>query len=479
MATNSGTMHFVMVPWLAFGHILPFTELARLIALQGHRVTLLSTPRNTRRLISIPPDLECLVRVVDVPLLRIERLPEDAEATIDLLSDDLRPCLRRAFDAAFSPKLSEILQAQEDSSTRPHWVLIDYAAYWAPAAAASHGVPCAFVSLFSAAALCFFGPPAALMGLGKHARTKLDDLTSVPNYVPFPTTVAYRGYELRAMFKPGMIPNESEVSEGHRIAKSIEESQIVGVRSSRAFEPEWLQLVGELYGKPVVPLGMFPPPPITHATVSGHEVALKWLDTQAPRSVVYVAFGSEVKLASAQQQAIALGLEASGMPFLWAYRAPADSDSDTGGGGLPEGFEERVNGQQGLVCRGWVPQVRFLAHGSVGGFLTQAGLNSITEGLANGVRLVLLPLLFDQGLNARLLVEKKIAVEVARDEEDGSFMAEDVAAALRRVMVEDEGEEFGAKVQELAEVIGSDEVNDQCVRDFLRCLSDYSRQQQG
>jgi UDP-N-acetylglucosamine:LPS N-acetylglucosamine transferase len=101
------------------------------------------------------------------------------------------------------------------------------------------------------------------------------------------------------------------------------------------------------------------------------------------------------------------------------------------------------------------------------------------EGLARGVRLVLLPLLFDQGLNARHLVEKKIAVEVARDEDDGSFTAEDVAAALRRVMVEEEGDELGAKVQEIAEVLGSDEVNDQCVRDFLRCLSDYSRQQQG
>jgi UDP:flavonoid glycosyltransferase YjiC (YdhE family) len=92
---------------------------------------------------------------------------------------------------------------------------------------------------------------------------------------------------------------------------------------------------------------------------------------------------------------------------------------------------------------------------------------------------VLLPLLFDQGLNARHLVEKKMGVEVARDEDDGSFTAEDVAAALRRVMVGDEGQEFGAKAQELAEVVGNDEVNDQCVRDFLRCLSEYGRQQQG
>ena len=140
---------------------------------------------------------------------------------------------------------------------------------------------------------------------------------------------------------------------------------------------------------------------------------------------------------------------------------------------MPEGFGERVNGR-GLVCRGWVPQARLLAHGSVGRFLTHAGWNSITEGLANGVRLVLLPLMFDQGLNSRLLVEKKIGVEVERDEDDGSFAPKDISAALRRVMAEDEGEEFGTKVKELSEVFGNDEMNDQCVRDFLRCLYEYS-----
>ncbi|KAL6876419.1 hypothetical protein ACP4OV_012991 [Aristida adscensionis] len=472
---NSGGMHVVMLPWLAFGHILPFTELAKRIARQGHRVTLLSTPQNTRRLIDIPSDLAGLIRVVDVPLPRVEHLPEDAEASIDLPSDDLRPYLRRAYDAAFAGELARIFQEPEG---RPDWVLTDYAAHWAPAAAAAHGVPCAYLSLFAAAALGFFGTPEALMGRGRHAKAAPASLTEVPDFVPFPTTVAYRGHEARQMFKPLAIPDESDVSELYRSGKSIDGSQLVGIRSSVTLEPEWLQLLGELYQKPVVPVGLFPPPP-AQGLVAGHEATLRWLDGQAPGSVVYAAFGSEAKLAGAQLEAIALGLEASGLPFLWAFRAPAGAGAgaeEGAGGGLPEGFEERVSGR-GVVCRGWVPQVKFLAHGSVVAFLTHAGWNSVVEGLAHGVRLALLPLMFDQGLNARLLVEKKIGVEVARDEEDGSFAPKDIADALRKVVVADEGRELGVKAKEIAKVFGDDELNDQCVRDFLRCLSAYSRTQ--
>ncbi|TVU36392.1 hypothetical protein EJB05_18325, partial [Eragrostis curvula] len=349
-------MHVVMLPWLAFSHILPFTELAKRIARQGHRVTLLSTSRRRR--------------------------------------------------------------GRTGSSST-------YAPYWAPALAAKHGVPCAYVSVFNAAMLGFFGSPETLMGKGKHAKTKPEHLTAVPDYVPFPTAVVYCGYEAREMLT-GMAPDDSGISEGYRLSKSIGESQLVGVRSSKEFEPEWLQLVGELYQKPVIPLGLFPPPPTQD--VAGYEATLQWLDRQARGSVVYAAFGSEAKLKSAQLQTIALGLEASGLPFLWAFRAPADADAQNGR--LPEGFEQRVNGR-GLVCRGWVPQVRLLAHESIGGFLTHAGWNSITEGLARGVKLALLPLMFDQGLNARHLVEKKVAVEVARDEQNGSFTAEDIATTLR------------------------------------------------
>ncbi|KAJ0660082.1 putative soyasaponin III rhamnosyltransferase [Helianthus annuus] len=43
-------LHVAMLPWLAFGHIIPFLELSKFIAQKGHKVSFLSTTRNIQRL---------------------------------------------------------------------------------------------------------------------------------------------------------------------------------------------------------------------------------------------------------------------------------------------------------------------------------------------------------------------------------------------------------------------------------------------
>ncbi|TKW31010.2 hypothetical protein SEVIR_2G078440v4 [Setaria viridis] len=121
---------------------------------------------------------------------------------------------------------------------------------------------------------------------------------------------------------------------------------------------------------------------------------------------------------------------------------------------LPDGFEARARaGGRGLVRVGWVPQVRVLAHAAVGGFFTHAGLSSLVESFLFGHPLVMLPLFADQGLTARLMAERRVGLEVPRDDRDGSVRREDVAAAVRRVMVEDEGEVFAGNARELREIL--------------------------
>lgn len=47
-------LHIVMFPWLAFGHIIPYLKLSKLIAQKGHKISFISTSRNIDRLPKLP-----------------------------------------------------------------------------------------------------------------------------------------------------------------------------------------------------------------------------------------------------------------------------------------------------------------------------------------------------------------------------------------------------------------------------------------
>ncbi|RVX10091.1 ATP synthase epsilon chain, chloroplastic [Vitis vinifera] len=55
---------------------------------------------------------------------------------------------------------------------------------------------------------------------------------------------------------------------------------------------------------------------------------------------------------------------------------------------------------------GWAPQMEILARPSIGGSLLHSGWGSVIETLQFGHCPIVLPFVIDQGLNARLLVEK-------------------------------------------------------------------------
>jgi hypothetical protein len=131
---------------------------------------------------------------------------------------------------------------------------------------------------------------------------------------------------------------------------------------------------------------------------------------------------------------LAHGLELAGTRFLWALRKPRGvANADV----LPAGFQERTDGR-GLVTMGWVPQIAILAHDAVDAFLTHCGRNSLTEGLLYGHPLIMLPVIGDQGPNARLMAWRKVGLQVARDDDDGSFDRHGIESAVRAVMVEED-----------------------------------------
>ncbi|KAI5002731.1 hypothetical protein ZWY2020_027381 [Hordeum vulgare] len=146
-----------------------------------------------------------------------------------------------------------------------------------------------------------------------------------------------------------------------------------------------------------------------------------WLDTQAPRSVVYASLGSMAVLSAEELAEMAHGLTSTGRPFLWVVR-PDNSAL------LPEGYLNSIAGR-GMVVP-WSPQDLVLAHPSTACFLTHCGWNSTLETLAAGVPVAAFPMWGDQCTDAKYLVEElKIGVPI-----HGPLRRDAMRDALENVM---------------------------------------------
>jgi len=91
-----------MFPWLAFGHLIPSLELAKLIAQKGHHISFVSTPRNIECLPKLSPNLVSFIKFVKLALPKVDNLPENVEATIDVPYDVVQ-YLKKAYDDLEEP----------------------------------------------------------------------------------------------------------------------------------------------------------------------------------------------------------------------------------------------------------------------------------------------------------------------------------------------------------------------------------------
>jgi hypothetical protein len=477
-AAGGDRLDVVLFPWLAFGHLIPYLELGKRLAARGHAVTFLSTPRNVARLPPVPAHLAPRIRLVTLPAPVVEGLPEGAESTADV-PPEKNELIKKALDGLAAPFAAFLADAVA-GGRRPDWIVIDFCHSWLPAIADEHGVPCAAFQIVPGALIAFLGPRWANTA---HPRTTLDDFTAPPKWcASFPPAVAYRRHEARWIadtFKT----NASGVSDMSRLWEMTERTRFTIFRSDDEIEPAGagvFALLTDLCQKPAIPAGIllqpdFDGPTSNDGSGSGaRPEVLQWLDKQPSKSVIYIALGSETPLTAENLHELAWGLELAGVRFLWAFRKPTGISAPGTDVGelLPAGFEARTRGH-GLVWTGWVPQVRVLAHGAVGAFLTHCGWGSTIEGLAFGHPLVMLPFVVDQGLIARTMAERGVGVEVARDDGDGSFGRDGVAAALRRVMVEEEGKVFASNAEKLKQAVGDPRRQDQYMDELVGYLTRY------
>lgn len=188
-----------------------------------------------------------------------------------------------------------------------------------------------------------------------------------------------------------------------------------------------------------------------------HE-CLTWLDSQPSRSVVFLCFGSGGVFSEVQIKEIALGLERSGVRFLWVVRTPPNGDTTRVFSKsllepqmdslFPEGFLERTK-DRGYVVNSWAPQIEVLQHESVGGFVTHCGWNSITEAVYAGVPMVAWPLYAEQKFNKILLVEEIGIALPMNESEDRSVSSSEIERRVKEIMNSKEGDIVRKRVLDL------------------------------
>lgn len=467
MATEEAeSPHVVLFPFLARGHIPAFLRLAGLLhALRpGLTVTLVSTPRLLGSL-SLPPTSPP-VRLHALPFAPADHgLPPGAESLADLhvnqfitffqASESLRP----AFESFVSGIRSPIC------------IIADAFFAWTVDVALARG---AFHAVFLPGGA--FGN-AVFFSVWEHLPHTLaaGDEFRLPD---FPEVVLHRTQIPRYMLAAtGADPWTAFF---RRVISLCRKTDAVLVNTVQELESSGLDMLRTSFGVQPWPIGPIIAVPTPSDSHDDDASIIQWLGAHPPRSVLYISFGSQNSINADQMTELALGLEASGRPFLWVVRPPLGFDAKDGfkPEWLPAGFEERTSqAKTGMLVHGWAPQVRILAHPSTGAFMSHCGWNSILESLCHGVPLIGWPLGAEQFFNARLVVEWGVCVEVARGNLESSSVARAaVAEAVGTVIGDTEkGEEMKRNAGVIARAMaaawegrrGSSAVS---LEGFLRCV---------
>ncbi|KAG5574534.1 hypothetical protein H5410_054668 [Solanum commersonii] len=444
-----------MFPWLAFGHIIPFLELSKFIARKGHKISFISTPRNIDRLPKIPSEFSNSITLVKISLPKIDGLPKDAEATMDITSEEII-YLKKAMDG-MEKDVTNFLE-----KNCPDWIIQDFAQYWLAPISTKLGISRIYYGIINAWFNCFLGSIENMINTNNcTSPPKLEDFLIPPKWIPFETKAAYRLHEARWMVGSSQ-KNVSGVSDLYRIGVTIRGLDAIIIRHCPEFEGQWLKLLEDLHHIPVLPTGLMPPI-VESSTDEKNEswISIKeWLDEKPKGLVVYVALGSEVTVGQSEINELARGLELSGSPFFWVLRKPSGSRNKDPIE-LPDGFEERTK-DRGIVWKSWVPQLKILSHESV-------------EGLMFGHPLIMLPFLVDQGLNARILEDKGVGIDVPRNEEDGSYTSDSVANSVKLVMVGNDGKIIREKAKEMSSIFNNKELHDNYIEILINFLENYRK----
>lgn len=427
------------------GHTIPLLRLARLLLSRGlAAVTVITTPANRPFIAASLSDTAA--SILDIPF------PENAPfIPAGVESTDHLPSVSLFFHLANATKLMRphfdrtLLTLQPPVS----FIISDGFLGWTLHSAKTLGVP----------RLVFYGMSNHAMTVSREVA--VNDLASVPRSSddePFPIPsfpwVQLTRNDLDETFLTRRGPQYDFVVEQ---AIATDQSHGLLVNSFRELEPFFVDFWNDKCRPKAWCVGPFCLAQPNPATRNKNQLQqpkaayyLGWLDRKLAegKSVVYVAFGSQADISTEQIREIAVGLEESGANFLWVVR------KNQGLGIGKEGEERVVKEGRGLIVREWVDQREVLGHRSVEGFVSHCGWNSVTESLCAGVAVAAWPMMAEQHLNARLVVDELrvgVRVETCDGSVRGFVRREGLRKTVKELMEGEKGREARKRAKEVAE----------------------------
>ncbi|THF96552.1 hypothetical protein TEA_006033 [Camellia sinensis var. sinensis] len=424
------TCHVVAMPSAGRGHINPMMNLCKLLASRSHHI-----------LVTFVVTEEWLGFIGSDPKpdnIRFRTIPNV------LPSELVRAANMAAFIEATMTKMEEPFERILDRLETPATIIVaDGLLSWAVEVGNRRNIPVA--SLWPI--------PASMYSLIYHF-----DLLVQNGH--FPVDLSERGEE-RVEYIPGLSPirladlptifhvedKQGLLKAFHMISK-VPKSQYLLFSSIYELESPVVDALQLKFPIPIYSVGPLIPyfnleHPTSHtiASQTDHDYLI-WLDSQPQSSVLYVSMGSFLSVSSDQMEEIVAGLRDSGVRCLRVARDKASRSKE-------------ACGSSGMVVP-WCDQLKVLCHSSVGGFWTHCGWNSTMEGVFAGVPFLTLPLLYDQTLISKFIVEDwKIGWKVKKNGEiDKLVTREEIAELVQTFMnLENPGrKEMMTRVREIREI---------------------------
>ncbi|KAK4432490.1 UDP-glycosyltransferase 73C5 [Sesamum alatum] len=403
MASETEKLHFLLVPLMSQGHIIPLTDFAKLLARWGVFVSIVTTPLNAVRYKDVIDHAKAQnLKIQMIPIkfpCQEAGLPEGCENLDELDSLELSWKFMRACDMLQAP----LETLMEELEPKPSCIVSSNAILWTEEVCRKFKIP-----------RYKFGTVSCFTSLCASNISQVDQESILSDSEPFlvpdiPHKIEFTKAQMPKHRSPAGKHSGGSEEHKHKPIMARDPGRATLVNSFAELEPGYLDGYRKKEGKVwcVGPVSLCNKE-LSERSARGNKASidehycLTWLDSKKPKSVIFACFGSMCHISFPQIKEIGLGLEASNFPFIWIIRKQ-DYSAQVEKWLAEEGLQERV-GERGLIIQGWAPQILILSHPSVGGFLTHCGWNSTLEAICAGVPMITWPMFAEQFFNEKLIV---------------------------------------------------------------------------